>query len=410
MAFLPFRVNSCAVRIKRKRVSMKKRWAIGFFLFVVAVIVIIFVTFLFLNLNRFALHRRAMCLPITGFLSTFNSDSTEGAIPPPTTDNWQDSYSTLVTADSWTTNDVIYPKQVIKIGQAYALLIQTRHNVDGDNVMTTSLAFANEITGPWIESSKNPIFDQVKYSWQGKRAMGEQLVYDEENNRWALAFIGDGGKDVPGQGIRAIGIAFSEDLKTWTIHPEPIVRVETADILDWAPGNPVERVYCHGLIHNNGWWYMIVNAGGQSKTGRQYKTGIIKSKSLLGPWEGIDANPVLEGTNGSWDEDTVNLMSPVRANGCWYASYNSLPGEPGRRTFGLAWTDELESKWSKTETFLQQLGDGPEAMMDRPVLFSYPGGWAVLAGKRISVGGTGELRLIRSNGDGHRAIDCEKRR
>jgi hypothetical protein len=357
---------------------------------VVAISILLAIATGALNSNRSALDRHAGSFPNAGFRSAIIPSEDPLIAPPMEAVNWPGSYSTLATSDTWSTIDFIYPKQVIRVGQAYVLLMQTRHVVDGAKVMTTSLASADDITGPWVESPMSPIFDQVEHAWQGNRAMGEQLVYDKENKRWALIFCGNGGKRVPGQGIRAIGIAFSQDLEDWTIHPDPIVCVETADILDWAPGDPVERLYCHGLVHAHGWWYMIVNAGGQGR----YKTGVLKSRDLPGRWEGIAANPVLEGTTGAWDEAAVNLMSPVYVNGRWWAVYNSLPDEPGRRTLGLAWTDSLESKWSKSESFLHRYGDGPEAAMDRPVLVPFPDGWAVLAGKRIPEGKRGELRLI----------------
>ena len=61
--------------------------------------------------------------------------------------------------------------------------------------------------------------------------MGEQLVYDRYDNSSAIFFSADGMNHIPGQGVRAAGLAFSDDLREWYVDSEPAVTVETGDVL-----------------------------------------------------------------------------------------------------------------------------------------------------------------------------------
>jgi len=222
------------------------------------------------------------------------------------------------------------PKQLLGIGGKHALLCEMRH-LDAERrdqrVLSTGLFFSSDLMS-WQEHRGNPVFAGGNaFRWQNNRAMGEWLARDEQADEWLLFFCGSSSKDAGTSGERVVGVARSPDLRRWTIHPSPVVTIDSTAVTSWKPKG-ADRVYCRGVHHVDGWWHMMLNCGSK---GGPYISGVVIARRPEGPWLDPGQNPVFEGT----------LQSPLRHGDRWYATQSTT----SERTVGLAWSRSLTGAW-----------------------------------------------------------------
>lgn len=92
--------------------------------------------------------------------------------------------------------------------------------------------------------------------------------------------------------------------------------------LPWE-GNLVEGV---SMMKQNGYYYAFYAAAGCCGTGCTYKTGVARSKQLLGPWEKYDKAPLLP------DDSTWRCKghgTPIEKDGKFYFLYHAYRNEQG---------------------------------------------------------------------------------
>jgi xylan 1,4-beta-xylosidase len=86
-------------------------------------------------------------------------------------------------------------------------------------------------------------------------------------------------------------------------------------------GNLVEGV---SMIKHNGYYYAFYAAAGCCGTGCTYTTGVARSKTLLGPWEKYNKNPILS-SDEQWK--CPGHGTPVEKDGRYYFMYHAYDTE-----------------------------------------------------------------------------------
>lgn len=270
----------------------------------------------------------------------------------------------VLRASATSTLDRLVPKHVLRIDDKYAMLCEMRHMGTGKKhrpVLSAGLLFSQDLA-TWYEGSANPIFaDGNALPWQHNRAMGEWLTCDEHGGGWLLFFCGASSRDPSTPGDRVVGIARSLDLNRWTIHPTPILTIDSAAVTAWRP-HSADRIYCRGVQFVGGWWHVMTNCG---QKGGPYVTGVVIARRPEGPWLDPGGNPVADGA----------LQCPVWHQDRWYATKSSVSETVVR----LAWNATLIGKWTvKPEPFVT-------AEINVDGCFVYPNamsGWITIGGSR----------------------------
>ncbi|MDE4620640.1 hypothetical protein [Sinorhizobium meliloti] len=293
-------------------------------------------------------------------------------------EDWDNQHEVMFRALETRSISRVVPVQYLKFGSTHVLLAQSRHFDGVSSSWGTSLFLSDDLSR-WRESRANPIFNQIEYAWQGERAMGQALVWDHQQEKWALFFSADGSAAIQAppynsQGYRAIGLARSLTLEneSWDINPDPVVLVEDADILSWY-GSTAERVYCAGVpiwFEDEGMWYMPVTVG-MFTGGNPFKTGIVKAATLDGPWQSIVHNPIAEGDGGAWEGNQVVGNSWVKIRGTWYMPYKGNTNKIGL----LTRVGHPDGVWTKTPNPLIE----PTYTPDRTTIVPAFNGWKIVA-------------------------------
>lgn len=239
-------------------------------------------------------------------------------------------------------------RQVLRMGDRWALFYGSRPG-QGDSCkasLTSSLAFSPDLIR-WRDSPANPIFDVLEQPWQGSRARAEALVFDETSSRWVLFFGGNGHEHMPG--LRGVGVAYSKDLKDWTLdESNPLVTVATGDIGNWGASDSVVRVYPVGVHRHGNKWYMFIMAGGPvpGVYKAAYHIGVLTADTPEGPWSDTGNNPILtRGDEGEWDAQGLFAAGGACFHGGrWIIAYANRFGKVG---FAVSDGDDPAAGWSK---------------------------------------------------------------
>lgn len=306
-------------------------------------------------------------------------------------EDWDNPHMVMFRALETRSQNRVVPHQYLKFGNTSAVLAVTRHFDPvgkGPNLETTtwgtSLFFSEDLER-WREGRNNPIFNQIEYAWQGQRAMGQALVWDHQQQKWALFFSADGTAAIQAppynsQGTRAVGLARSANLVngSWEINPDPVLLVESADIITWyGEGGIAGDVYCCGVprwFEEEGLWYMPVAVGAGALSNQPFKTGLITAATLDGPWSSIANNPILAG-DGGWESYQIVGNSWWRVRNTYWMSYHGRFGGIGlaHRTVGFGET--LDGPWERTSSAIIN----PTFTHDRTVLVPTPFGWRIIS-------------------------------
>ncbi len=139
------------------------------------------------------------------------------------------------------------------------------YNAANGHIEQIGVAFSDDLH-EWMRYQKNPVIPiGPEGSYNETFSSDGKVFWDTDH--WACFFFG------VGRGGAHIMMAFSHDLLTWTVDPDPIYK---------AGGNPsgLDSTYAHkiSLVWNpgNDTWYMYYNAVGEQGRG----IGLITSKPL----------------------------------------------------------------------------------------------------------------------------------
>ncbi len=264
----------------------------------------------------------------------------------------------------------IKPRGIFRVPGGVGLLYNSKPPVgytDGATHQTGSLAFSQNLLD-WRDYPDNPILYEVQ-EWQGtSRAMPRAMLYDETNEQWVVYFC-DANGDYPG--IRAVGAAFSNDLRHWSYEPGPILTID--DFVAAVPekihatDNELKqegRVYANWAIYHEGRCYMHVSGSTRTGEGRTYSSILMVSDTPAGPFRRYEA---LQG-------DFLPSTRPVYWKGRWYAVYTG--NWDGQLGLGLASAEALTGPYeTNPRNPIVELDTISRA---RPQLFRYDGVWAIL--------------------------------
>ncbi len=163
----------------------------------------------------------------------------------------------------------------------------------------------------------------------------------------------------PGEGYEAggaeIGLAYTEDerLMDWTFVGEPV--------FSYKDGAPWERggLYKCCVIEHQGLYYMFYNAKDRDGEGGWLEqTGVATSKDML-HWERYAANPVLNVTEGAWDQVFVSdpWVTYDSKNNQWVMFYYGFNGRQAMD--GIAVSGDLLN-WQKFPAPILTTGAGSD--------------------------------------------------
>jgi len=138
---------------------------------------------------------------------------------------------------------------------------------------------------------------------------------------------------------RKIGHATSSDGKNWTKDTDhnPIL---TPSGSGWDDG----KVWDPAVWKEGSTWYMLYTGRDSAETADAI--GLATASDPSGPWTKDSSNPVLEGTSGEWDANTVENMNLMKIGSTYYLWYNTLLGVGSDRKTGLATSTDLIN-WTK---------------------------------------------------------------
>jgi hypothetical protein len=181
---------------------------------------------------------------------------------------------------------------------------------------TTQVGYATSPDGvQWTRYAGNPVL--------GPGSIGS---FDDNGTRFCRVF--DDGKAFHmlytgiSSGRRQIGYAFSSDGKSWTKHPQLVLRVGDGGLWDAAGVGPGSFTK-----DDSGWtmWYAGLSATGAS--GR-WTSGVARSKDSLN-WVRHEWNPVLPGgPAGAWDQYEQAVDCVIRVGNqyhLWFDNGNRTP-------------------------------------------------------------------------------------
>ncbi|MCE7070038.1 family 43 glycosylhydrolase [Dyadobacter sp. CY327] len=190
--------------------------------------------------------------------------------------NWTQTGSIFPDLTGWADYYYWAPELNYENGKVY--VYYTAHKKGGN--LCVGVASADTPEGPFKDHG--PLVCQEVGSIDG-------FPIRDENNKLHLIWKEDGnsvGKATP------IWIQEINEEKTALVgEKKELFRNDTP----WE-ANLVEGV---SVIRNNGYFYAIYAAAGCCGPGCTYATGIARSKSLMGPWEKFEGNPIMTG-QGDW--------------------------------------------------------------------------------------------------------------
>ncbi len=264
----------------------------------------------------------------------------------------------------------IKPRGIFRVPGGVGLLYNSKPPAGytgGATSQTGSLAFSQNLVD-WHDYAGNPVLYEVQH-WQGEeRAMPRAMLYDENKEQWVVYFC-DANGAYPG--IRAVGTAFSNNLRDWTYAPGPTLtiddfvaavpeRIEATDEEQQREG----RIYASWAIFHEGRYYMQVSGTTRTGEGRTYSSILMVSDAPEGPFHHCDA----------FTGDLLPSTRPVYWQGYWYTVYTGRWGDD--LGLGLARADALTGPYEPNP-------HNPIITLEtitraRPQLFRYDGVWAIL--------------------------------
>jgi predicted GH43/DUF377 family glycosyl hydrolase len=156
-------------------------------------------------------------------------------------------------------------------------------------------------------------------------------------------------------GPAVIGLCFSEDLRSWVVHP-PVLKPDPA--CDWEAGG----LYKSWLMEVDGTYYLFYNAKNQTDASMPWteQTGCATSTDLV-CWVRHPANPVLKvGVPGAFDDRFASDPAVLKYRDTWCMFYFGLCSD-GYARDSVAFSDDLIC-WQKSDEIL--LDVGPDGAID----------------------------------------------
>lgn len=123
----------------------------------------------------------------------------------------------------------------------------------------------------------------------------------------------------------------------------------TAEADSWEEGG----IEGQSIVKNNGYLYMLYSGNACCGGSCDYKVGVARAKTMTGPWEKFDGNPLLE-SNKTWK--CPGHGTALKTNNEWYYLYHAYHNEGfpylGRTALlnQLYWKEDTDWPYFKVET------------------------------------------------------------
>ena len=150
-------------------------------------------------------------------------------------------------------------------------------------------------------------------------------------------------------GPAVIGLCFSEDLRSWDVHP-PVLEPDLS--CEWEAGG----LYKSWLMESDGIYYLFYNAKNRTREADPWteQTGFATSTDLVN-WERHPGNPVLKvGPAGDFDDKFASDPCVLRHDDMWIMFYFGFCSD-GHARDGVAFSDDLKHWW-KSKSILIDVG------------------------------------------------------
>ncbi|MCA9042539.1 MAG: hypothetical protein KDA65_19445 [Planctomycetaceae bacterium] len=192
----------------------------------------------------------------------------------------------------------------------------------------------------WVETPfGKPVIDRGPEGAWDHYAVDNPFVYVEEGKYYCFFEAQDVPSSNPNWHER-IGLAVSEDGLNWTKQDaiNPILKEGPEGNWD----NPITKLPA-GVVKRDGVYHLFFS--GRNSEAKQ--VGVATATELSGPWTKLQANPILPGRTGKWDQHVTTHPSSVFQRGDeYYLLYRGMKGLFYEEAVGLAVSSDL-THWQR---------------------------------------------------------------
>jgi hypothetical protein len=235
-------------------------------------------------------------------------------------------------------------------------------------------------------------------AWDEAFVEGGQVFWDPGQQRWGMVFVGYSGVlsggFPPAGSLGKVGLAWSDDLLTWTKDPaNPIFQGTGGVGVDWDGGTVTAPL----MYVENGVYYLfyiaVPSAGWEASGGGQLKLGVATASSANGPFTRAPGNPLISptGSGTAWRSNHIFHPSVVKVRGLYYCFFNASRLSDNKEQIGYAYASSLLGPWTVDDAHSPVLtaaasGWDSNLVID-PFVFRAPDGTWFMAYSGNSAGG-----------------------
>ena len=196
---------------------------------------------------------------------------------------------------------------------------------------TTSIQYFNVTTLPWLEAHNQPVIRHGPNDgfYEQQAIPGAILQFEDKYFMYFMA--GMKGKQ-EGSSRRSVGVAVSQDLINWEVHPEPIIKLGDANY-------PHDNIYPGGAVLTPEGKVAIMYAAQKFPDWTGF--GLATADQPLGPFDHYENNPVYKHFSHAHEFDLVSIDAANHRYLLFFAGFTPDParGPSGDRGYLLYSSD-----------------------------------------------------------------------
>ena len=196
---------------------------------------------------------------------------------------------------------------------------------------TTSIQYFNVTTLPWLEAHNQPVIRHGPNDgfYEQQAIPGAILQFEDKYFMYFMA--GMKGKQ-EGSSRRSVGVAVSQDLINWEVHPEPIIKLGDANY-------PHDNIYPGGAVLTPEGKVAIMYAAQKFPDWTGF--GLATADQPLGPFDHYENNPVYKHVSHAHEFDLVSIDAANHRYLLFFAGFTPDParGPSGDRGYLLYSSD-----------------------------------------------------------------------
>lgn len=238
------------------------------------------------------------------------------------------------------------------VGHPFYQLWYTGLVDDGTSFPPYAMGYAVSPDGTEFTASKdNPVLDKGEpEEFDSDYMSGNQVVWDPESAQYVMIWQGIHDDPVPTKILNGLGVATSEDGRSWS-------RLGKNPVFDFGQDDAREVNYCWPLDLTlgevSGYTGYVAGSSGGDNVCEVYKL----NASSLGDWKASDQVVLPVGERDSWDGTGMISMSIASLGGTRYMYYVGFESWTRQGNYvlatnsklGLAMYDEDQGEWVKED-------------------------------------------------------------